>query len=157
MKIKEYSLRKNQRGGIRTYHAVLSPQTRAYNAHHHTECELSVFLAGSGSYTVGKRVYPFRAGDVFLFASDEEHCITEVTEQMDLLNVQFEPYLLWEDPDAAELLALFNARSRDFENRFADADGAVRALLLALEDELCRERPCRAVTARYRLFWRWSP
>ena len=154
MKIKEYALNKDRTsGGIRSYHSVLSPQKRAYNAHHHTECELSVFLSGSGTYTVGARTYGFAAGDVFLFASDEEHCITEVREDMELLNVQFEPYILWENPDAVELMSLFNARSAAFENRFSDGEGILREAVLALEEELCGERPCRAVAVKCRLFF----
>ena len=55
MKSKEFSLNRDSiSGGIRSYHSILSPQKRPYSAHHHTQCELSVFLAGEGLYTVGK-------------------------------------------------------------------------------------------------------
>ena len=153
MKSKEYSLNKDHlSAAVRCYHSTLAPQRRAYNAHHHTECELSVFLAGEGVYTVGRRAYPFRAGDVFLFGSNEEHCITEICAPMELLNVQFEPYILWESQDTADLMALFNARASSFENRFSDAGGAVRGALLQLEEELRDERPCYAVAVKCRLF-----
>ena len=153
MKIKEYSLHTDSvSGGIRSYHSVLSPQVRPYSAHHHTECEGSVFLAGEGIYTVGKRAYRFCAGDVFLFASDEEHCITEIRAPMELLNLQFEPYILWENPDAMELMALFHARHAAFENKYADRDGTVRQALLSVEEELCHRQPCYAVLVKYRLF-----
>ena len=70
MKIEVYSLNKEHRfAGVRSYHSVLAPQSRAYNARHHTECELSVLLSGEGVYTVGERAYPLRAGGVFLFGS----------------------------------------------------------------------------------------
>lgn len=154
MKIKEYSLSDHAgAAGVRCYHSVLPPQHRAYTAHHHTECELSVFLAGEGMYTVGERTYPFRAGDVFLFGSNEEHCITDITSPMELLNVQFEPYILWENQDAVELMALFNARKASFENRFSDESGRIKERLLALEAELCEARPCYAVAAKCHLFF----
>ena len=153
MKTKEFSLNGDSiSGGIRSYHSILSPQRRPYSAHHHTECELSVFLAGEGIYTVGKSEYRFHAGDVFLFASDEEHCITEIHEKMDLLNLQFEPYILWENPDAIELMPLFHSRNDKFKNLYSDKDGSVRETLIEIEDEMCRQRPCHSVVVKYRLF-----
>ena len=135
MKLQEFSLNHDSKsGGIRSYHSILPPQRRPYNAHHHTQCELSVFLSGEGIYTVGTNEYRFRAGDVFLFASDEEHCITEIHTKMDLLNLQFEPYILWENPDAIELMPLFHSRNSEFKNLYSDKDGTVRASLMTIED-----------------------
>ena len=153
MKTKEFSLNQNSiSGGIRSYHSRLSPQKRPYSAHHHTQCELSVFLSGAGIYTVGKTEYRFRAGDVFLFASDEEHCITEICEEMELLNLQFEPYILWENPDAMELMPLLHSRNSEFKNLYLDRDGEVCTALLAIEDEMCHQRPGFSVIVKYRLF-----
>ena len=153
MKVKELSLNNDSiSGSIRSYHSILSPQKRPYSAHHHTVCELSVFISGEGIYTVGKNEYRFRAGDVFLFASDEEHCITEIHEEMDLLNLQFEPYILWENPDAIELMPLFHSRNAEFENLYSDKDGTVREKLLEIEDEMCHRRPCHSVVVKYQLF-----
>lgn len=153
MKVKEFSLHQSSvSGGIRSYHSLLSPQKRPYSAHHHTQCELSVFLSGEGIYTVGKTEYGFHAGDVFLFASDEEHCITEIHTEMDLLNLQFEPYILWENPDAMELMPLFHSRNSEFQNLYLDKDGEVCKALLTMEDEMCHQRPCFSVIVKYRLF-----
>ncbi len=153
MRTQEYTLLENYKfGGIRSYHSLLLPQLRPYNIHHHTECEISVFLSGAGTYTVCGKNYSFSAGDVFVFGSNEEHCLTEITEDMELLNVQFEPYLMWEKPDTAELLNLFTSRGESFENRIKDSSGELRALLLAIEHELCEKRACYAVSARCHLF-----
>ena len=153
MRIKEYTLLDNRKScGIRSYHSVLPPQKRHYNAHHHTECELSVFIKGAGIYTVGNRKYEFSAGDVFLFGSNEEHCISEITEEIDLLNLQFEPYILWESSDSAELLSLFNARNDSFENKFSDKTGELAEYMLKFEEELSKKHPCRALSAKCCLF-----
>lgn len=153
MKIKEFSLNCDSiSGGIRSYHSILSPQKRPYSAHHHTQCELSVFLKGEGIYTVGKTEYRFRAGDVFMFASDEEHCITEIRTEMDLLNLQFEPYILWENPDAIELMPLFHSRNDKFENLYSDRDGTVYKSLMMIEDEMRHQFPCYSVVVKYQLF-----
>jgi len=153
MREKEYELfEKGNVSGIRSYHSLMSPQKRLYNAHHHTQCEISVFLSGEGVYKVGEKSYDFIAGDVFLFGSNEEHCITEISSSMDLLNVQFEPYFLWERADTAEIMSLFNARMPTFENRLKDHDGALKKGLLEIENELCQKQACYSVMVRYSLF-----
>ena len=153
MRIKEYTLLDNQKScGMRSYHSVLPPQKRQYNGHHHTECELSVFIRGAGIYTVEDRKYEFSAGDVFLFGSNEEHCISEITEEIDLLNLQFEPYILWESPNSAELLSIFNARNDAFENRFHDDTGEISEYILRFEKELSEKQACYALGAKCCLF-----
>ncbi|MBR2907692.1 MAG: helix-turn-helix transcriptional regulator [Clostridia bacterium] len=153
MRTNEYTLLGNCKfGGIRSYRSSLPPQHRTYRAHHHTECEISVVLSGSGTYAVCGKQYAFSAGDAFLFGSNEEHCITEIAEEFELLNVQFEPYLLWERTDSAELLSLFTSRSSSFENRLEDREGMIRGSLLELERELRDKKQCYAVAARYVLF-----
>jgi AraC-like DNA-binding protein len=137
---------------IRSYHSCLPSGTRAFREHHHTECELSVFLRGSGLYAVSGQTYTFEPGAVFLFGSNEAHCITEIHEDFDLLNIQFEPRLLWGHSDTAELLCLFAARSRNFSNRIAVGDSVLTGLILSLAEELRTHRACCAVQARYLLF-----
>ena len=137
---------------IRTYHSKLPSCMRPYRAHHHTECELSVFLRGRGVYAVQERQYSFEAGSVFLFGSDEAHCITEIHEDFDLLNVHFEPRLLWGHSATSELLCLFAARSRRFTNHIAVGDRVLIDNVLAIERELTQRQVCCAVQARYLLF-----
>ena len=137
MRSEEYILRDEcGRPVIKTYHSTLAACKRAYREHHHTECELSVFLRGKGVYSMPNKTYPFSAGDVFLFGSNEAHSITEIHEEMEVLNVHFEPRILWEHADTAELLSLFNARNKNFENRFSDAQGVLGAEILSLEREI---------------------
>ena len=153
MRIKEYALLENQKScGMRSYHSVLSPRKRPYNAHHHTECELSLFIKGAGVYTVGKKKYNFSAGDVFLFGSNEEHCISEITKEIDLLNLQFEPYILWESPNSADLLTIFNARNGLFENQLRDERGELAEHILKVENELSSKQACYALNAKCCLF-----
>ena len=136
---------------IKTYHSVLSPQKREQLDHHHTECEISLFLAGAGTYSVNGKEYSFQKGDVFLFGSNEAHCITEISEQMDLLNIQFEAKLLWERSESVELLNLFAARNKNFSNLFS-GDEKLASGLIMLEKELREQPTCVTVTAKYLLF-----
>ena len=48
---------------IKTFHSTISPTKRNYNAHHHTECELSVFIDGEGIYAVRGKEYNFKVED----------------------------------------------------------------------------------------------
>lgn len=106
---------------LRLFHSVVPAGRRAYREHHHTECELSLFCNGAGIYTVGKQTYTFQKGDVFLFGSDETHCITNIfdEEPFDLLNIHFEPRILWDSQGGAALplLRVFHNRSAEFSNQ----------------------------------------
>ena len=137
---------------LKSYHSKLSPQKRKLLLHHHTECELSLFIAGSGIYSVEERQYSFSAGDVFLFGSNEAHCITEVREEMDVLNIHFEPKLLWEHSENAELLGLFSARGKNFSNCFASGDNVLKGGILALEEELLQQDVCCLTSVKCILF-----
>lgn len=140
---------------IKTFFSQKHPEKRSYRAHHHAECELSLFLKGSGIYRVKGKSYVFQSGDVFLFSSDEVHCITEINSDCKLLNIHFAPRLLWADSDNAELLKIFFARSDAFENRIdrsnPHTDG-IRNNIVKLESELSKKRPGYEVMAKYMLF-----
>lgn len=140
---------------IKTFFSNKHPEKRAYREHHHAECELSLFVYGSGVYKVNEKSYEFQDGDVFLFSSNEIHCITEINSNCRLLNIHFAPRLLWSDSDNAELFKIFFARSESFENRIDRTNphtNIIRNNILALENELSHKRPGYAVAAKYMLF-----
>jgi len=126
---------------IKLFHSTVTPGKRKYRAHHHVECELSLFINGEGIYTVGNKEYSFRKGDVFLFGSNEVHCITNIYsgEHFDLLNIHFEPRLLWNnDNDISQLLKLFNQRSDTFSNRISRSNPEtykIREKIIQIENE----------------------
>ena len=78
---------------VKLFHSTVNSVQRIYRQYHHTEFEISVFISGMGKYTGGKKTHDFISGDVFIFSSDEVHCITEIflDELMDLVNIHFEP------------------------------------------------------------------
>lgn len=133
---------------IKSYHSAVSSGTRQYQAHHHTECELSLFLKGRGIYRVGEKFYTFAPGDMFLFGSNEVHCITDIDEELDLLNIQFEPQFLWERTENIELLSLFVSRNKNFSNKFDSSDIQLRDSILSTATELSKSSPAHDVAAR---------
>jgi len=136
---------------IKSFHSSVAVSKRIYNEHHHTECELSIFLKGSGTYTTNGKIYEFEAGDMFLFGSNESHCITEVFKPLDLLNIHFEPRILWENPENAELLNLFSARNKNYSNKFSKNDAVLKKYILELENELSNKKECHKIKVRYAL------
>lgn len=141
----------NKTAYIKTFHSTVSPIKRSYNAHHHTECELSVFIKGSGIYSVQGKEYKFNEGDVFLFDSNEEHCITTIYEEIDLLNIHFEPRILWEHSENIELMKLFSARNDAFSNKFDAKDKTLSNYILSLENELRHKRTGYKVEVKHML------
>lgn len=82
---------------LKMFHSVVQPFRRPYEEHRHTAFELSLICSGSGTYRAGDRSYQFCKGDIFLFSSNEPHCIVEVFggEDLDIMNLQFEPRFIW--------------------------------------------------------------
>lgn len=102
---------------IKAFFSTVSEGKRTYREHHHVECEISTFISGSGVYTVGNKEYSFKAGDVFVFGGDEEHCITDITSKFELLNIHFIPSMLFSSNEDMTLLKIFSARNENFTNR----------------------------------------
>lgn len=101
---------------IKLYHSTVDIGPRAYRAHYHSAFEISACMKGGGIYNVGGREYPFSPGDLFVFSTDENHCVTQVEGPVfELINIQFEPRFLW---SYKGLLQLFFNRSENFSNKF---------------------------------------
>lgn len=120
--------------------------TRTFRSHQHLHFEMALFKRGAGAYTTARTVYPICPGDVFIFASNEIHCITEITQPLELMNLHFEPRFLWSGTGAAapgnELLCY--SHNESFSNRLlpeSDAAVYVRQLLLEIEQEMTGRAP----------------
>lgn len=98
----------------------VKPGSRPFIKHSHSRFEITVVNSGSGKYSTEKAVYPMVAGDVFVFASNEVHCITNVDKDgLSITNLHFEPrYLaLKEDVENCGFLQLCFSHSEEFQNR----------------------------------------
>ena len=134
---------------LKLFHATVNPGQRVYREHHHTEFEISVFKSGNGIYTVGKKQYNFQKGDVFMFSSDEIHCITDISanQPMDLINIHFEPRFIWStgnDMFDAKFLKIFYERNGNFQNRLDRDNPAteiIRNIIFGIENEFNKKQP----------------
>lgn len=101
---------------MKSYFSSARMRTNQFRIHHHAECELSAIISGVGIYRSNNKTYNIQPGDVFLFSGDEDHCVTDIFETCEILNIHFAPKLLWIDNDLS-LSRIFFARSNKFENK----------------------------------------
>lgn len=68
---------------------------RNFTEHHHTAIEISYIAEGCGTYRIHGKDVKIKAGDLFIFGTNEVHWIYEISEPMVLLNIQCEPRYIW--------------------------------------------------------------
>ena len=68
---------------------------RELREHRHSKFEIVHFRNGSGVYSVNGHNFSIKPDDVFVFSSNEQHCITEIIEPLDFVNIHFEPRFFW--------------------------------------------------------------
>ncbi len=147
MRFSEHSLTDLKgRNILSFYHAKAPSGIREFREHSHTECEIALFVSGEGIYSVLGKSYPFSVGDVFLFAGNEVHYITEISDSapLDVIGIQFEPKLIWESGyENLPLLKLFTDRSDLFENRISrdnEKTEEIRLSILEIEKEFSEKK-----------------
>jgi len=132
----------NDKTLMQLYHSTTKSGKRSYREHHHTQFEISYFKSGSGIYKVGNKTYGFDKGDIFVFSSDEVHCITEISEKekLNLINIHFEPRFIWSDnSESCDLLGIFFDRNEHFSNKIEKNNPhtlRITQLIDMIEDEL---------------------
>lgn len=112
---------------LRLYDTYVEPFNRVYREHRHTAFEISVCCSGSGIYQAGDEVYTIERGAVFMFGSNDPHCITKINpgEDMLLTSVQFEPRFLWaygEHDFDLRYLELFSDKGLPVRRKFDAGD-----------------------------------
>ncbi|MBQ8818884.1 MAG: helix-turn-helix transcriptional regulator [Clostridia bacterium] len=83
---------------IRIYESVPEFSHRDFFEHRHSDFEISYIISGNGIYNLRDGRINIEQGDVFVIGTNQIHCITEnsySTNPLVLLNVQFEPRMIW--------------------------------------------------------------
>lgn len=126
---------------LKAYHSMREPFRRENTEHRHTAFEISIIENGHGLYRVGEKVYRFEPQDVFLFSTNEAHCITEVVDQLHVINLQFEPRFIWvpgHDTFDLRYLDVFFHRNEQFCHQLRHDDPQahqIRSLLFQIDLE----------------------
>ncbi|MCI8386968.1 MAG: AraC family transcriptional regulator [Clostridiales bacterium] len=144
---------------LRLFTSQVNFKKRPLENHHHTMIEISLIKQGSGIYTVSDRTYEIHQGDIFIYSSDEPHCITEITSNVDMIimNVHFEPRFVWAPGNGMfdeKYLRVFNDRGEDFSNRLkydSEDTAEITRQLLDMENEFERAEPEYELMVKIRL------
>lgn len=141
---------------VKMWRVKLPPRERTLRKHSHTLFEVMMVLNGSGIYTTNSGDLPIQQGDVFVFSSNEFHCITEVSnEGLEIVNLHFEPRFFLSDSasffDSSYHFFCFS-HAKAFENRIEAPNAeALRYSMISIEKELTQQQQARSLAIRAQL------
>lgn len=129
---------------VKMWQVQVEPGKRVLQRHSHTQFEIVLVNSGSGVYTTASGAKTMEPGDMFVFASNEFHCITEVGEQgLEITNLHFEPrYLLSE---SGETFSQANqnfcfAHAKSFDNHLPGSKcSGLRDIFTEIQQELAEK------------------
>lgn len=111
---------------LKMWEVNISCGERRYVKHSHTRFEITVVNGGEGEYTTENAVYKMKKGDVFVFSSNEQHCITKVSRGgITITNLHFEPRYLIENHKSDDFVNFCFSHSHNFSNRIPYADAEI--------------------------------
>ena len=121
----------------RLYYNQASPGKRSYIAHSHPAIEIGYFNNCHGTFTLKDKQYSIEPGDIFIFRSNEQHHVTEICGDEDIVSMGFHffPDLFWShsnDNFDAKYTKVFSTKNKNFVNRLPRGDQAtaqIRQLL----------------------------
>jgi len=129
---------------------------RPLNKHQHLSFEIMMVTSGSGIYTTASGSYPLLPGDMFVFSSNEWHCITEVEKTgLNITNLQFTPTFIRTGHSVApDLASTFNFNfcfyhNPAFQNRIPALDTQyLQTLFTSIKTELTVQQPEYALSVK---------
>ena len=138
----------NRSFSVRLYYNKVSPCKRPSIRHSHPTFEFSFFREGSGVFSTKDKQYPIEPGDVFLFRGNEQHYVTEIGGDKEIIcpGLQFSPDFIWSPRNeimSIKHMKLFTQDNKLFHNqieRGSETVIRVRELLLAIENEFKQGR-----------------
>ncbi len=145
---------------LRLFNVHVASGPRPYRTHRHIQFEIMLCKSGGGVYETASGSYPICEGDVFVFSSHEQHCITCVNEAPDgihMMDIQFEPRYLWGsryDSLSSDHLQFTAGHAKDFSNRLPydhPSTAVIRDLMLQIEGEFFHQKSEYALMVRSHL------
>ena len=139
---------------LKMWVTTVLPGDRPFVRHSHTRFEIMAVNSGSGEYTTENEVYPMQPGDVFVFSSNEVHCITRAGEDgLSITNLHFEPRYLAGGEEGDSFIPFCFSHSPSFENRIpAERADELRRNLLRIRGELLQGSAEYAVAVKAHLY-----
>lgn len=127
----------------RLYSNRVLPGKRPYFAHYHPAIEIGYFKKCHGIFQLKDKQYSIEPGDIFIFRSNEQHCVTEVYDDCDVTSqgLHFFPDLFWSHSNEnfdAKYIRVFSPENRHFEHRLdrdSESTRQIWELLSRIEEE----------------------
>ncbi|MBO5911862.1 MAG: helix-turn-helix domain-containing protein [Clostridia bacterium] len=134
---------------FRLWNNTVLPFHRKKISHCHLPFEIVLFKSGNGTYSTMSGTHDIHAGDIFVFASNEQHCITDIYEGEDFkfMNIHFEPRYVWGSSNnglSNDAMNMCFSHSDSFCNRLPRNNphtDKVRRLAFEIEQELEAKEP----------------
>lgn len=146
-----------ENGLFRIYESNPTFVRRNFTEHHHTAIEISLVVKGKGMYRIHGEDVEISEGDIFIFGTNEVHWIYEISEPMQLLNIQCEPRYIWSPQSGGfdnSLLDPFFNRA-DMQKRLSAADPLapqITEIIKKIRLELSEMKSGHEIMARSYLF-----
>ena len=136
------------------------PFHRSVIEHRHLPFEIVLFKSGNGLYSTKSGTHDIKADDVFVFASNEQHCITDVLdgEAFAFMNIHFEPRYVWGSSNnglSNEAMNMCFSHSKSFCNRLPRNNpytDRIRRLMLEIEQEIEHKEPEYALMVHNKVY-----
>lgn len=130
---------------LRMWKVQVPAGKRPLQHHRHLNFEIMYVNSGSGTYTTESAEYPILPGDLFVFSSNEFHCITDVGEEgLQITNLHFNPQFLWSAIPENTTHLNFNFcffHHPDFVNRIVSSDAdSIPFLFQQIAHELAKNK-----------------
>ena len=105
--------------------------------------EIGYFNNCHGTFTLKDKQYSIEPGDIFIFRSNEQHHVTEICGNEDIVSMGFHffPDLFWShsnDTFDAKYTKIFSLKNPHFENRL-ERNSPVTRQIRQLLDRICEE------------------
>ena len=126
---------------LRMWRVDVPSGKRPLQHHQHFNFEIMYVNSGSGTYSTTHGDYPILPGDMFIFSSNEFHCITNIENSgLTITNLHFNPQFVWNSTPDINTKVNFNfcfSHHPDFPNRIFSADANdLSAFFLQIQQEL---------------------
>ncbi len=134
---------------LRLWNNTVQPFTRRPIPHRHLQFEIVLFRSGRGVYNTRSGILDIEPNDIFVFSSNEQHCITEISdgEPFSFMNLHFEPRYVWGSKYngfSNEAMNICFSHNEGFCNRLPRGNvytEIIRELMLKVETELEKKEP----------------
>ncbi len=138
---------------LKMWSVYVPPGKRELRRHSHIHFEITLVESGCGIYTVGNKEYEMEPGSIFIFASNEHHCITNVGKDgLEIINLHFEPKYLWGnsiDSLSEESINICFTHNKDFKNKInPDYAHTIALMFLNIKTELENKKPEYQLTVK---------